>query len=1529
MKKAGKRVLSGIVCIVLALCLYLGSSVQSIQASVANNASVVTKQTYTEQDANYETGTVQNPFTVLEIVPNHSMAKIGYLIPGCEPIDMNALMTNDTVFGTYQSMFTSNNPDEEVAVTVDNVDLKKFADQIPAGATVQEPWADQATLKSMAPDANWSSTYSNYGMWLFQQDGYQEEGYYQYVEDGTGYFELKSDSQTGSYEFVYDAAHKGNYNWVEAENITGIATDYTADKVWTTRSYQYYFKYTGRVITNNDVIIKNVFDTSSAEGFVSQVITLTPEELTTESNLKLIDSADMIVIGQDTESDIRNLWNTLHDDGLPEVSASAPTRFNQNDVPWTAVKRIVERMASDNPAAIVLDKTTYDGNGSTNLKKLAIMLLEYDPALFVDYYFDKIDTNGTYTDANGNTHTEWVCSENASQNTFDLSIAKNKNINLEGGMGIISDNIYSYNGYNVFTHGFNQAKYTETNLNKDAFDYFEEMYGERPLALSAREYVQYILGGYKYKTTLRILEVEPTNAFVYPGDDHIASCTNANCAECQAWTEYYRKLFSWMKGDMKELVNSGRLQITTMPSWEFIGKIEDINAEYDMIIFGPNQNEANGVNGYNDSLMNGLIYSSIGDVVAKDGNASHNRQYNDYYDIQSDTTLRYSGNDLTLKKYEEVKNFLSGGKPVIVDSKFYVTDNTGTSTDEVNKVTVDENSYAYQLFSLVGTEQGSNMFVTDRIDMVGLKALLSRETCELEFYTADGGTGYPVEYTYTEKSDGSINGDTVTYVDSQTFAYQFRINGKPNQTYGVSLYIDRNGDGIYKGSLKENVLSQSDESEEVENLTITDMYGYPADVHNLQEGVWYRVSKELPENYVGILPWKLEVYDTTNPMIRDNVIKYSAIKTTSENREKIKVLQMNLTPNMTTNNSGVIMATVGFENDKNAQKFRKYLGCVNDFDVTVEFLTNDAWMRMFSVSSNASESEKQQKAEAWKTYLDGYDMLMIGFQDVACFTSNEVYQEGFEYFVDQGKSVILSHDLAKDGSYQYLSKSYVSTYDDSIRDLMRQRRYNTGSVMMQGRVIPLFAGDGTTVRGNLGRINIASITTENANGELIPNYGDNSTDLFVKYGPRIGSKNEGAKADRNAVIDSSLWFPYLTNYVNINNSGQITNYPYDIPDVIEVASTHNQYGQLNLDDEDMVVWYSLTDKYTKTYADEVKSLGGGDYSSSNYLGRGIYSSRESDIRNGYYIYNVGNITYTGMGHSGYNNTSLPDDEVKLFVNTMISAYRASSENPYVEVTNEDRIENSKNDVYLYVPVDDQNFNYTNANYEVDLKITDPSWLQTSEKETYLQFTTDATGATQLTGQPTLYGAGTTTPVATETIVMSSQSASTDRYVYFNKFSGWGDTVYCYVYSASNSSNNNGWKQAPMEKLSNGQYRYKIPSSISDPLIMFANGSSNDQYPASQQPGLQMIGTSMILDGPSLTWKTYTDGTETTNVTGQAYKVVVDGNYYFNVSYQELINKGQLEYYLSLRSITQKNGKSVTNKEVTKVTILPMPLFDLN
>ena len=87
-------------------------------------------------------------------------------------------------------------------------------------------------------------------------------------------------------------------------------------------------------------------------------------------------------------------------------------------------------------------------------------------------------------------------------------------------------------------------------------------------------------------------------------------------------------------------------------------------------------------------------------------------------------------------------------------------------------------------------------------------------------------------------------------------------------------------------------------------------------------------------------------------------------------------------------------------------------------------------------------------------------------------------------------------------------------------------------------------------------------------------------------------------------------------------------------------------------------------------------------------------------------------------------------------------------------------------------------------------------------------------------------------------------------VYCYKPSGWGSTIYCYAY-ASETSNNGAWPGVTMTNLGQGVYAYNLPDSWTTAKVIF--NDANNQYPASQAPGLDITnGTSMLYANGSWT-----------------------------------------------------------------------------
>ncbi|MFD2411782.1 DUF5057 domain-containing protein [Paenibacillus rhizoplanae] len=108
------------------------------------------------------------------------------------------------------------------------------------------------------------------------------------------------------------------------------------------------------------------------------------------------------------------------------------------------------------------------------------------------------------------------------------------------------------------------------------------------------------------------------------------------------------------------------------------------------------------------------------------------------------------------------------------------------------------------------------------------------------------------------------------------------------------------------------------------------------------------------------------------------------------------------------------------------------------------------------------------------------------------------------------------------------------------------------------------------------------------------------------------------------------------------NQGLMTQYPFNLDKSgsnssrYTVATTHDQFFPLNLERADVIPWYNISGSERDT----------------------------DDSYNHFYTYSVGNITFSGTGHT---STGFPDWEQMLFVNTMYRAFIGANHAPKITV----------------------------------------------------------------------------------------------------------------------------------------------------------------------------------------------------------------------------------------------------------------------
>ena len=132
----------------------------------------------------------------------------------------------------------------------------------------------------------------------------------------------------------------------------------------------------------------------------------------------------------------------------------------------------------------------------------------------------------------------------------------------------------------------------------------------------------------------------------------------------------------------------------------------------------------------------------------------------------------------------------------------------------------------------------------------------------------------------------------------------------------------------------------------------------------------------------------------------------------------------------------------------------------------------------------------------------------------------------------------------------------------------------------------------------------------------------------------------------------------MTDKAKQNNKGLVTSYPFAISDSLKIGGTHSQTYALDLEDDDITVWYSL--------------VGGTAGTVSSSL-----AANPMDGQNSYFIYTYGNVTYCGAGHFSITGKHAENnDERRLLINVIINNARKSAIGTRVNLYDPDATQDS-------------------------------------------------------------------------------------------------------------------------------------------------------------------------------------------------------------------------------------------------------------
>ena len=636
---------------------------------------------------------------------------------------------------------------------------------------------------------------------------------------------------------------------------------------------------------------------------------------------------------------------------------------------------------------------------------------------------------------------------------------------------------------------------------------------------------------------------------------------------------------------------------------------------------------------------------------------------------------------------------------------------------EVDGDHIDNCTYLYEFVDSALEKGYTNFYAEGDIDENGselFKFYLNRPKVSMSGFTANGATEGIL-------SDGTVIND-VYYINPNmygkyTLSYSFAIQNEGaasmDTQYSCKLYIDVNADGKFS------------QAEEVSDITMTNRQnGSLVSADGLYAGTEYTLTREVPMGYKGLLPWRIEICQVNNPNIYTSANGYTKLK--GMEKEVLKICQIN----RNTDRFGPVISLQDEVSNKSSffhiliyggyHNGIYYPGIADDFELDIK--TISVWD--FENYTNPDRHHKDYNPN----YLKDFNMLILGFSDLYGDFSGDS-QSGpmgaIIDFINSGKSVMLGHDTTSffnnpsingqekgylwrnswDARYMPASWYYTSnavSLNRYVRPLVGMDRYGILQSPVLQRGVALKEGEAgwnevvsgskdVAYKPKSGRKETVAethgytyslISAKNQKVEKDP--GTSSDNEYTQYNLWSGNWGSGIKIVftnqyRNIRYDNCYYWDdkfydhgemervnngEVSNiHVTQVNKGQITEYPYKLAQDFEVAQTHGQYYELDYtaDDDmdgqsDLVVWFCLGERVQPGSMAKLET---------------VYSQSPNDVRNNYYIYNKGNITYTGMGHSAKHKNSggtlYTFDEAKLFINTMIASYQAGMKSPYISV----------------------------------------------------------------------------------------------------------------------------------------------------------------------------------------------------------------------------------------------------------------------
>ncbi len=172
-----------------------------------------------------------------------------------------------------------------------------------------------------------------------------------------------------------------------------------------------------------------------------------------------------------------------------------------------------------------------------------------------------------------------------------------------------------------------------------------------------------------------------------------------------------------------------------------------------------------------------------------------------------------------------------------------------------------------------------------------------------------------------------------------------------------------------------------------------------------------------------------------------------------------------------------------------------------------------------------------------------------------------------------------------------------------------------------------------------------------------------------KYGVIEWAETAIYARDDQTYVEGKRSGKYGSDKASRTNEGTVTLYPFTLSDQLNVSFTHAQAYALDIENDDVTVWYSM----------------GGGTGSKN--GSSFYAASPNDGMDSYFIYTYKNFNYCGAGHTNVTGCLKDNnDERRLYINIICNSVKKSIAQPDIYVydykTTDNEIIKKSGDMYV-------------------------------------------------------------------------------------------------------------------------------------------------------------------------------------------------------------------------------------------------------